>query len=232
MGFSDSHHFRKMIAGCCMVLAPLAVLVAFIFSPPIHMGAGSQMAAFAAHQDKALFSSLMTLVAVAFAIGATLGLMHMLRERGVAYGHAGGALALLGFVATAAQAGIFLMAWQMVRDGVQPTEVATWHAVTHNAAFVIPVLVVGLLATVGFIVLAAGLYRTKTVDWWMSAGIALGALGIALATPLESIGVGIAGGALLFVGLGSVGMMVLRETDADWEHTPDYHGMRPAAEMS
>ncbi|MEA2404588.1 MAG: hypothetical protein QOE08_1235, partial [Thermoleophilaceae bacterium] len=25
--------------------------------------------------------------------------------------------------------------------------------------------------------------------------------------------------------------MVLRESDADWEHTPEYRGMRPAAGM-
>jgi hypothetical protein len=232
MGFSDSHHFRKMIAGCCMVLAPLAVLVAFVFSPPIDSAAGKQVTAFAAHQDKLLFSGLMSLAAVALAIGATLGIMHMLRERGAGYGHAGGALALVGLVATAAQAGLFLFAWATVRDGVQATDVTAWHAVTHDAAVVIPVLVIGFLTTVGFIILAAGLYRARAVDWWMAAMIALGALGIALVTPLASIAVGIVGSALLLVGLGSVGMMVLRETDADWEHTPDYHGLRPAAGTS
>jgi hypothetical protein len=231
MGFSDSHHFRKMVAGCCMVLAPLAVLVAFVFSPPIHTGAGAQMASFATHQDKALFSGLMTLLAVGLAVGATLGMMHMLRDRGTAFGHLGGALALIGFVASAAQAGISLMGWAMARDGVQAADVTAWHAATHDAAIVIPVFVAGFLATIGFIVLAAGLYRTKAVDWWMAATIALGALAVALALPLESIAVGILAGALLLVGLGSVGMMVLRETDSDWEHTPDYRGMRPAAGM-
>ncbi len=232
MGFSDSHHFRKMVAGCCMVLAPLAVLVAFVFSPPIHSAAGKQVGAFAAHQDKLLFSGLMTLAAVALAIGATLGMMHMLRERGAAYGHAGGALALVGLVATAAQAGFFLFAWAMVRDGVQATDVAAWHGVTHDAGIVIPVFIAAFLPTVGFIALAAGLYRERAVDWWMAAMIGLGALGIALAAPFSSIAVGIIGGALLLVGLGSVGTMVLRETDAEWEHTPEYHGMRPAAGMS
>lgn len=229
MGFSDSHHFRKTVAGCCMVLAPLGVLAAFVFSPPLHTGAASQMAAFAAHPDKALFSAILTLASIALAVGATLGLMHMLRERSTALGHVGGALALVGFVAAAAQGGIFLMAWAMTRDGVQASDVTAWHAATHDAGVVIPVLVVGLLATVGFILLAAGLYRARAVDWWMSAAIALGALGIALATPFESIAVGIVAGALLLVGLGSVGLMVLREADADWEHTPDYRGLRPAA---
>jgi hypothetical protein len=228
MGFSDSHHFRKTIAGCCMVLAPLAALIAFVFSAPIHSNAGKQVAAFAAHQDKALFSALMTMVAIALAIGATLGLMHMLRDRKTAYGHAGGALALIGFMASLAQAGLFLFAWAMVRDGVQAGDVTAWHTVTHDAAIVIPVFVVGLFATVGFIVLAAGLYRAHAVDWWMAATIALGALGIALAAPFESIAVGVIGGVLLLMGLGSVGTMVLRETDAEWDHTP----LRPATGMS
>ena len=232
MKVSDSHHFRKMIAGCCMILAPLAVLVAFVFSPPIHTNSGKQIASFAAHQDKLLFSTIMTLVAITFAVGATLAMMHMLREREVGYGHVGGALALVGFLASAAQAGVFFAAWAMVRDGVQAGDVTTWHTLTHNAGVVIPVLVVGFLATVGFIILAAGLYRAKAVDWWMAAMVALGALGIALAGPFESIAVGIIAGALLLVGLGSIGLMVLRETDAAWEHTPEYEGLRPAAGTS
>jgi len=33
MGFSDSHHFRKTVAGFRMVMAPLLALAAFIVSP-------------------------------------------------------------------------------------------------------------------------------------------------------------------------------------------------------
>jgi hypothetical protein len=232
MKVSDPHHFRKMLAGCCMVLAPVAVLVAFLFSPPIHTNAGKQMASFAAHQDKLLFSTIMTMVALALAVGATLGLMHMLREREVAYGHVGGALALLGFLASMAMAGMFMLAWAMVRDGVQAGDVTAWHTATHNAGVVIPVTIVGFFATLGFIVLAAGLYRAKAVDWWMSAMLALGALGIALTGPFESVAVGVVASALLLVGLGSIGLMVLREADAEWDHTPEYRGMRAAAGTS
>ena len=42
---------------------------------------------------------------------------------------------------------------------------------------------------------------------------------------------GIVDAALFLVGSGSIGMLVLRESDADWEHTPDYTGFRPAAGM-
>jgi hypothetical protein len=231
MGFSDSHHFRKTVAGCCMVVGPLLTLVAFIVSPAIKTGSAAQVAEVAGHQDRYLLSTLLALAAVTFVIGGALGLMHMLRERMVAYGHAGGMLALLGLVATMAQLGAGFMLWPMVRDGVQASDVSAWHAVTHDTATVVPLFIVPWVAVIGFATLAMGLYRAHAVDWWMAAMLAVGALGITLAGPLGSVGVGIVGAALFLVGSGSIGMVVLRESDADWEHTPDYHGLRPAAGM-
>jgi hypothetical protein len=147
----------------------------------------------------------------------------------VAYGHVGGALAIVGLLATTAQLGAQLALWPMVRDGVQAADVSAWQALTNDAATVIPLFIVPWLAVVGFAILALGLYRAHAVDWWMAAMLALGALGITLSGPLASIAVGIVGAALFLVGSGSIGMMVLRESDADWEHTPDYRGFRPAA---
>jgi hypothetical protein len=220
MGFSDSHHFRKMIAGCCMVVGPLLVLAAFIVSPAIKSNSAAQVAEVARHQDRFLMATLLSLAAVVLVIGATLGLMHMLREREVAYGHVGGGLAMLGLLATTAGIGAQLMLWPMVRDGVQLADVSAWHSLTHDSATVIPLIICSWFAVIGFIVLAAGLYRAHAVDWWMAAMLAVGALGITLAGPLESVAVGIVGSALFLVGGGSIGTMVLRESDADWEHTP------------
>src|SRR5690349_6491462 len=44
MGFTDSHHFRKTVAGCCMVVGPLLALAAFIVSPALNSGSGAQVA--------------------------------------------------------------------------------------------------------------------------------------------------------------------------------------------
>ncbi len=231
MGFSDSHHFRKTVAGCCMVVGPLLALVAFIVSPAFKTGSAAQVAEVAGHQDRYLLSTLLALAAVTFVIGGALGLMHMLRERMVAYGHAGGILALLGLVATMAQLGAGLMLWPMVRDGVQASDVSAWHAVTHDTATTIPLFIVPWVAVIGFATLAMGLYRAHAVDWWMAAMLSVGTLGVTLAGPLGSLAVGIVGAALFLVGSGSIGMVVLRESDADWEHTPEYHGLRPATGM-
>jgi hypothetical protein len=228
MSVSDSHHFRKMIAGCCMVAGPLLALAAFVVSPALKDGSAAHVAEVARHQDAFLTSMILSLAAVLLVIGAVLGLMHMLREREVAYGHIGGALALVGLVATTAQLGAHATLFAMVEDGVQAADVSAWHALTTDAATVIPLFIVPWAAVLGFAALALGLYRARAVDWWMAAMLALGALGITLAGPLASVTVGIVGAALFLVGSGSIGLLVLRESDADWEHTPDYHGWRPA----
>jgi hypothetical protein len=214
-----------------MVAGPLLALVAFIVSPAIKSGSAAQLGEVARHQDRFLLSMLLSLVAVTLVIGGALGLMHMLRERMVGYGHAGGVLALVGLLFTIGQLGAQLMLWPMVRDGVQASDVTAWHSVTHDAAAMVPLFVVPWVAVIGFAVLAMGLYRAHAVDWWMAAMLALGALGITLAGPLASLAVGIVGAALFLVGSGSIGAMVLRESDSEWEHTPDYHGFRPAAGM-
>ena len=231
MGFTDSHHFRKTVAGCCMVVGPLLALVAFIVSPAMKSGSAAQVAEVARHQDRFLLSGFLSLAAVALVIGGSLGLMHMLRERKVGYGNVGGVLTMVGLIFTMAQVAAQFTLWAAVRDGVQPADVNTWHSVTHDAAMVIPLVALPWLAVVGLAVLAMGLYRAHVVDWWMSAMLAVGALGITLAGPLTSVAVGIVGAALFLVGMGSIGMIVLRESDADWEHTPDSRGFRPAAGM-
>ena len=228
MGVSDSHHFRKMVAGCCMVAGPLFALAAFVISPALKSGSAAQVAEAARHQDSFLLTIVLSLIAVTFVVGATLGFMHMLREREVAYGHIGGALTIVGLLATAAAFGAQMLLWSMVRDGVQPADITAWHSVTHDTAPVVILGIIGWLPAVGFASLAVGLYRAHAVDMWMCACMALGVLGITLATPLTSLFVGIVGSALFLIGSGSIGALVLRESDADWEHTPEHHGFSPA----
>src|SRR3954453_5265453 len=211
MGFSDSH-FRKTVAGCCMVVGPLAALAAFIVSPAFHSGSAAQVAEAARHQDRFLLATLLSLTAVALVVGGSLGLMRMLRERMVGYGNVGGLFTLVGLLATMAAVGSQAMLWSMVRGGVQAAEVSTWHSATHDPAMVVPLVAVPWLAVVGFTVLAMGLYRAHAVDWWMAAMPAPGALAITLAGPLATVAVGIVGAALFLVGMGSIGMIVLRES--------------------
>jgi hypothetical protein len=214
-----------------MVAGPLLALVAFVVSPAFHNDAGDQLATVAANQDRFIATMLISCVAVLLVIVAALGLMHMLRERMVGYGHIGGALALVGLAAYMAQFGVGFTEWQMAKDGVQAGDVTAIHGVTHAAATMVPLMIVPVLSAVGFVVLAAGLWRARAIDWWMAASIAIGAVAIAVSAPVASVGLAIVGAALFLAGVGATGFMVLRESDADWEHTPEYQGFRPAMHM-
>src|SRR3954449_9911335 len=77
MGVSDSHHFRKLVAGCCMVAGPLFALAAFIFTPAFKTGSAAQVVEVSRHQDSFLIALVLSLIAVTFVVGATLGFMHM-----------------------------------------------------------------------------------------------------------------------------------------------------------
>jgi hypothetical protein len=230
MGFSDSSHFRKTLAGMCMVLTPLFALAAWVVAPRPHTGEAAQLASIAGHTDRFLVSTLFAMAAIACAIGATLGLMHMLRERRSVNAGVGGLLAVVGLMTWLASTGIDMMLWQMARDGVQAGDVS---ALTGLRDATVPAIVLfwaPLLTAVGYVVLAAGMLSAKVVDWWMAAMIGIAPVLLVVAGLAASVPVGLIGSAVMLVGLGATGMMVLREADADWEHTPDWHGFRPVAQ--
>jgi hypothetical protein len=215
-----------------MFLAPLLFLAAFVVSPKLETSAGKQLAVANSHLDRYYISTLVAMVGLFLVVPAVLGLMHMVRERQPVYGAVGGGLTMIGVLASLVGVGAGFAIWQMASDGVQPADVSALHGMTHTAGAVIPLYIVGFVGAVGAVVLGYGLYAARVVDWWMALFFAAGIVCINVAFPAGALWLAIVGAALTLVGLGSMGLMVLRETDADWEHTPEYRGMRPAAGMS
>ena len=117
MHLSDAHHSRKMLAGACMVVAPLVLLAAVVIHPASDMDEATQVATIADNLDAWYVAHLLALVAIALMVPAVLGLMHMLREREVAFGHVGGGLAMLGLLAFTGIVAMELVMWQLVGAG-------------------------------------------------------------------------------------------------------------------
>jgi hypothetical protein len=231
MHLSDAHHFRKMVAGACMVVAPVVLLVSMVIHPASDMNEATQVATIADNLDAWYVAHLLALISIALTVPVVLGLMHMLREREVAFGHVGGGLAMLGLLAFAGVVGMELVMWQMVAGGSTREAVALLERLNETAGIVIPFVVVSLGFALGMACLAIGLYRARAVQSWMAVSVAAGAilLGVAFGAALNWLA--IVAAAFLVVGLGAIGRMVLRETDEAWEHTPEYEGFRPVPGM-
>jgi hypothetical protein len=232
MHLSDAHHFRKMLAGACMVLAPLFLLVATIVHPETKTDEAAQLAVIADNLDAWLVAHLFALVAIALSVPAVLGLMHMLREREVSLGHVGGGLAMIGLLAYVGIVAIEgFVGWQMGEVGDSAAMVALLASIYDSAGIVIPFFVMSLGFAVGMVCLAFGLYRARAVQSWMAICLAVGAVLVAIGTMAALNWIGIVAAAFLVVGFGSIGRMVYRESDEAWEHTPEYEGFRPVPGM-
>jgi hypothetical protein len=231
MHLSDAHHFRKLIAGACMVVAPLVLLVAMVIHPASDTDEATQVATIADNLDAWYVAHLLAFISIGLMVPVVLGLMHMLREREVAFGHLGGGLAMVGLLAFAGIVGMEMAMWQMVAGGSTREAVGLLERLNDTTGIVIPFLLVSFGFSLGLACLAYGLLRARFVQSWMAIFVAVGAIvfGFAIGTAMNWLA--IVGAAFLVVGLGAIGRMVLRETDEAWEHTPEYEGFRPVPGM-
>jgi hypothetical protein len=225
---SNAHRFRKLVAGLCMIGAPALFLASSIVSPKLDTDEGTLLASAASHIDRWYLSAALAFAGMILFLPAVLGLMHMLRERGAAYGHIGGGLALLGVIAGAANAGLAFIVWQMARAGDPVQMTALLHRIDHTAGTSIPLMFMGIALAVGMIVLAWGLASAHAAPTWCALCIALAAVAFAIAGPAASVALFIAASGLLMAGLAPIGRMVMTETEEEWDHTPEVHGFFPA----
>jgi hypothetical protein len=214
-----------------MVVAPLVLLAAMVIHPASDMDEAAQVATIADNLDAWYVAHLLALVSIALMVPAVLGLMHMLREREVAFGHVGGGLAVLGLLAFTGIVAMELVMWQLAGAGETAQAVALLERLNDTAGIVIPFVLVSFGLSLGLACLAIGLYRARAVQSWMAISVAAGAvlLGAAIGSAMNWLA--IVAAAFLVVGLGAIGRMVLQQTDEAWEHTPEYEGFRPVPGM-
>jgi hypothetical protein len=188
-GMSDAHHFRKMVAGFCMMFAPVCVLVGFIVDPDA--------------------SYAFLFVGAILMVPAALGLMHMLREREVAFGHMGGGLSLIGLMGMAGLVGMDVGGTTHLVDRVHHlTGVANWMFVATMG--------LGL----GMTILGMGVFRAHALASWAAACLMIGGIAFDVALLASSSGIAIAAAAVTLAGLSTTGYTVWRASDDAWEHTP------------
>ena len=217
---SSAARFRRRGVGGALLLGPVLFAAAELTGPELAGSSAHQVAQFAAHRSQQVASSLLSLATAMVLLIGVLGAVHLIRRRGVALGHAAAVFCVYGLVAAhAALAGVNLVFAELGSPRLdRGAMVALYDTITRDAWLGAPLLLGHYALVIGVLLLGVALWRGGIGPRWAAvcvvlfplADVLLSALPLGEATDWISNGFGV-------VGLGALGLWVLRLTDADWE---------------
>jgi hypothetical protein len=211
---------RRLLGGISLIAAPVALLIGTLIHPGLKQNAPAQLALIAQHPGAWRATHLLGLVFVIFSIPVVLALMRLLRGREAALGNVGGALALVGLVGWGAVVAIYGWVFGQaaeLHDRGAMTELI--HRLTHSSQVLGPTRFLSFGLVLGMACLAVALFRARVVPRWACPLIAAGFVQFAIGGSVAVLPVMAVGAALMSVGLGAVGLTVLRQTDGEWERS-------------
>ena len=230
MKLSNPDRFEKILAGACLVLAPLFLLASALVSPPMKGDEGEQLAVIAQHPDRWYLSSALGLVSSILLVPALLGLVRILRDRAPALGYLGGGLMMLGNVLSVGDWMSNFVEWQMAVPGANRGEMtALLTRFDESAGSALPLQLSGFALLVGTTLLAVGLYRARAVPAWSAFGLVLGIVANMAGFIAGSVPLLVVSSAVLFIAMAWIGRSVLAGRTNGWESRPQHPHVRAAA---
>jgi hypothetical protein len=201
---------KRSIAGLSMLLAPLVLLVRFSIHPPEPHNGAQLLEIIANNNARWNGAHIMFAIAMVLSIPATLGLMNLLeRTGGAGFSFIGGSLVVIGVIFLTLFIGVELAMSAIASLPVEEhagAEPAMQALIDFDGP--LPVVFVGLGLNLGLFVLGVGLLSGRAVPRWTGVAIEIAAL--VLVGGLFSNPSGAVGAAVLLVGLGAVGLRVLK----------------------
>lgn len=221
MGFlADPRRVLRTAAGVSMIAGPLLITIGFALHPRDKSDEAARLALIAQHPSRFWLAHFVIVLGFAATIPAVLGLVHLARRRAPELAYLGGALTLLGIVGTAVTIGLDgITGWLMIHNPHRAAMVSFQQQLNHTRALIPYAVIGGGAFTLGLLVLAGGLYMSRAVPRWSSVGVAAGAIAAIVGGSSPPVAATI-GSAVLLAGLGSTGLLVLRETDEEWDAVP------------
>jgi hypothetical protein len=218
MNPSSASSFRRMACGMCLLIAPALILVASIIDPAAGEGDDRRKALAALKDDPDATEISTALYLVGFALMAIgiVGLVHVIRGRGVTLANIGGALAILGMIMFTALVTTALTNLNNVEHLEFDTAVALSEDLEEDYWSALVVFIPAIGGTVlGFILLGIAIIRSRVAHMAAAVLIILGALGIVVLSASKAGGIAV--NALLLAGWGLVGLKLLGLKDEQWE---------------
>ena len=196
-----------------MIAAPLVGLVGALLLPQYTGGLDEELANISAHIERWLAGNFLVILSFFLMAPAVLGVLHLLRERSVALGHVGAALALLGIFFHGAIIGYSLVEAPLVESEFEKERVVEFTTRMYESPAFIMILAPFVGVSLGMTILAVALWRANVVPVWISALIVMALLSEFVGTDALSPELLYA---FLLVGLRWLGLKVLRTPDAQW----------------
>lgn len=230
IGLSDARRFRRLVAGTCLIAAPVVLLVGAAVHPETQEDGAGHLGVVAEDTSRYFAAHAILLVGIALFLPAVLGLMHLLRHRATAPGHLGAGLAMIGlFGATAIVALDGIAVTQMAQPEANADEMAALLDRIKESAGLRAVAVVGALSWLaGVLLLAYGLWKARRVAPLVSVGTAAAAITVFIAQVTDDQTIFAIAFGLYLVALGPLGWRILVESDAEWSGEPTAPATAPA----
>jgi hypothetical protein len=215
---SDPIRFRRGLSSTSLLLAPLVGLAAAAVAPPTSSNLTADLALISAHHSAFVANAVLEAAAWILFIPGVLGIVHLLRQRGVVLGHLGGVLAIVGMISFVAESAIAQVTAVLARDaGHRALYAQAVSNMRHSplAAF----LLLALLGEIGLILLAIATRRARRAPSWVVPAVAVAVLAdfAPLPNPLGLI----ISWLLLALAFGRIGWDIRATTDAEWQQPGD-----------
>jgi hypothetical protein len=211
--------FTRSSTGLAMILAPVVLAVGLAIHPPESPQGATLLQTVVDNADRWNLAHLLVLVGFVLFIPVILELMRLLRQRAPWSGLIGGALALVGVVGGGIILGadaVALSAFATVPADQRAGVVPGVQALLDFKALG-PLILLFLCLGAGLLVLAIGLFVTRAAPRWACAAIGVGGVLLVaiVSDPILATGAG-----LLLLGLGPIGVRLLRQPDGESETVP------------
>lgn len=204
---NDVNNFRRIVAGVCLILAPLVLALAQL----VHPGQGEEgfVQTMVDNPGRVEAASLLVILSSVLFVPALVGVLRLMRDRGSVLGLVGVGLALIGAIGHAVWAGFEIILVWMANSEIDRAQLSA--AVDGGPPSGIGFTVILLMFMAGFflglIFLAVGLWRSRAVPRWAAALIAVGPLFEFL--PVDNEALFMTGLALFVIGFGVIGLKLI-----------------------
>ncbi|MFC0863290.1 hypothetical protein ACFHYQ_13400 [Sphaerimonospora cavernae] len=209
---ANANSFRRLAAGACLVLAPLCLLLGMVVDPYEH----GDVMAYANNPGAAGVSATLLHYAWVLWVPAVLGLVHLVRGRGVVLANLAGAATVLGLINFSSMMVVDFIdislyqnlpadqARKLIDESAHPALIFGWQLPGMIGAFL------------GLTLVAVAYARSSRAGWWFPAGVLAGLLVWLFGANQGNALLGLAGPVILLVVFGAVGVSLIRMSDADW----------------